>query len=900
MPDWIEAIRERLAPARLDPIAEDEVIEELAQHLDERYQELCANGLPDEECRRRALAELDSRDLLMKGMRFTRRPYAAPPALGALTFKRGWMPGLMHDLTIALRNIRIRPSFSLMVVGMLALGVAGNAAIFSIFNSLFLRPLPFDQSGRLVDLDETAPKWGLKYVGVSNIDLFEWRKTNSTFDGMAFFRGASYNLVDREIAQRVIGAQVTYNMLDALGLKPVIGRNFLPEEDKPPGARVALLSYALWQRMFRSDNNVLGRVLKLDEQPYSVIGVLPREAVFPDRTDLWTPLGADPNVPAGNYVTGVGRLKPSVSVEQARTDLLRIHKAMITRGHKVNEITSPVVTPLRDRYLGDFKTISRVLLGAVSVVLLIACVNIAALMLVRGSSRTREIAIRTAIGASNIRIVTQLLTENLVLAAAGGTLGILLGTTLLRAMVSQMPQQVPQWINFSLDARFAIFCVAITGAASLFFGLAPILQASRLDVRGALQDSVGRATFSRGRQTALGVFVVCEIGLALMLSIGASLLVQAFRKVLQVDPGFRPENVITFRTSLPDATYSKPELKIAYYDKLLERLQALPGVKAVGATSTPPLGGQWGGVFEAEGGRNAGAQGENPIVLRVAATPGYFDAIGMTLLDGRIFGEQDNDPKAQLVVLVNETFAKHFWGNGTPVGKRIRHPGGKDWYQVIGLLRDEKHYGIDQEMKPSVFHPYATTIARVDRNDARALQPMNIVMRGFTDPKVLVGPAREIVRQLDSDVPMYAVLTMTEQLDRSLWSRRAGSWVLGVFAAVAILLAVAGVYGMVSYSVAQRTQEIGIRVALGAQPGQVLRQVLLSGMSLVFAGVAVGLLGALAATRLLRTLLFGVSSSDPVVYATMALGIVGVTLLANFLPARRAAAVDPMRALHFE
>jgi predicted permease len=470
----------------------------------------------------------------------------------------------------------------------------------------------------------------------------------------------------------------------------------------------------------------------------------------------------------------------------------------------------------------------------------------------------------------------------------------------LQTMVSQMPQEIPQWISFSLDGRFVIFCIAITGAAALLCGLAPVLQASHIDVRGALQAAAVRATSSQGRRATLGALVICEIGLALMLSISAALLVQAFRKILQVDPGFRPENVITFRLSLPDATYAKPEQKITYYDNFLRRLQALPGVKAAGATSAPPLGGQWGGVFEAEGGRGAGPRGENPVVLRIAATPGYFDAIGMTLLDGRTFTEQDSEPKAPLVVLVNETFAKHFWANGSPVGKRIRHPGGKDWYQVIGLLRDEKHYGVDQEMKPSVFHPYAPTISRVDSNDARALRFMSIIVRCSTDPKMVIGPAREIVRQLDPDIPMYLIQTMTEKLDRSLWSRRVYSWLFGAFATVAILLAAAGVYGMVSYAVTQRTQEIGIRVALGARPGQVLRQVLLGGMTLVSIGAAAGLLGALWATRLLRTLLFGVNYRDPVVYAAVVIGVIGVGLLANLVPARRAASVDPMRALHFE
>ena len=676
MPDWKEAIREHLAPAKLDPGSETDVTEELAQHLEDRYQELQAEDIADEECRRRVLAELDEHDLLAKGMRFARRPTATTGTLGIPTDKKGYVQGIRHDLKIAFRNIRTKPLFSLMVIGMLALGVASNAAIFSIFNSLFLHPLPFAESDWLIDLDETAPKWNLKYVGVSSTDSDQWSKSNSTFDGMAFFRGLSYNLSDRGTAQRVNGAQVTHDMLDTLRLKPLIGRNFSLEEDGPGGPKVVLLNYGLWQRVFRGDRGLLGRTVKLDDQAYTVIGILPREAVFPDRTDLWTPLQPDPSRNSGYYLSGVGRLKPGVSIEQARADLLRIHKAMASE-HKVNEITSPVLTPLRDRYLGDFKTVSHVLLGAVGVVLLIVCVNIAALMMVRGAFRSREMAIRTALGASRGRIVAQLFTENMVLATVGGVFGIVLGAACLRTMVSLMPQNMPQWISFSLDARFAVFCVAITGAAALLFGLTPILQALRVDIRGSLQDSAARTTSSRGRRGMLGALVVCEIGLALMLCICAGLLVEAFRKVIQVDPGFRPQNVLTFQVSIPEATYDTPEKKIAYYDNLLTQLQTLPGVKAAGATSAPPLSGQWGGIFEAEGGRGFSAQGENPVVLKVAATPGYLQAIGMSLLDGRTFDQQDGKPDAPTTVMVNETFAKHFWGMGSPVGKRIRPPGGE-------------------------------------------------------------------------------------------------------------------------------------------------------------------------------------------------------------------------------
>src|SRR5713226_7434703 len=534
MPEWKQLVRARLQGLQLDGAREVEIVDELSQHLEDRYDALRSTGLPEAEAHRQALDELKDSRLLTEELSKIRRPPAVEP-MGLPSRKGGYMSSFTSDLRVALRNMRTKPAFSLMVVGMLALGVAGNAAIFSIFNGLFLRPLPFPEAQQLIDLDETAPKWNLHFVGVSNPDFYLWRGNNSTFDGMAFFTQASFNLSDRGNAQRILGATVTHDLLDVLRLKPALGRNFLPEEDRPGGPKVTMLGYDLWQRMFQGDRSVLGRVLQLDNESFTVVGVLPREAVLPDKCELWTPLAADPDPKksTGWYLSGVGRMKHGVSPEQAQADLLRVHKSMINAGWKVNDITSPILTPLRDRILGDFRTVSRILLGAVAVVLLIACVNIAALMMVRGSTRAREIAIRTAMGASRARIVRQLLTENLVLAAAGGLLGVALGDLCLHSMISLMPTtNLPSWANFAMDARFAVFCAAITGASALLFGLAPIIQASKVDTRGSLMDAGARSSLSRGRRATLGALVVCEIGLALMLSIGAALLVQAFHKVL--------------------------------------------------------------------------------------------------------------------------------------------------------------------------------------------------------------------------------------------------------------------------------------------------------------------------------------------------------------------------------
>ena len=544
MPDWREIVRERLAGSELDGTRESEIVDEMAQHLEDRYVELRTRGASKPDARRLVLEELNS-ERLIEDLRKARRPSAQQ--LGAPAPTGGYLSGVTHDLKMALRAIRLKPAFSLMVVGMLALGIAGNAAIFSIFNGLFLKPLPFADSERLVDLDETAPKWNLKFVGISAPDYYNWRKGNRTFDGLACFDTGDFNLSGLGSAQRVYGASVTYDLLDVFGLKPALGRNFLSEEDRPGGAKVVLLGYELWRRMFNGDRGVLGRILQLDTQPYTVVGVLPREAAFPGQSQLWVPLQLDPNKHTGFYLNGVGRLKRGVSIERARANLLSVHRTTAQE----KEVTSPVLMPLRDRYLGDFRPISHALLGAVAIVLLIACVNIAALMLVRGSARAREIAIRTAIGASRGRIVRQLFTENLVLAGIAAILGVVFGNVCLRAMISLMPEDMPRWISFQMDTRFALFCTVVTGVAAVLFGVAPAVQASGVDTRSCLQDAAPRTSLSRSRRYTLSALVVCEISLALILLISAGLLVEAFRNVLHVDPGFRPENVITFRVSRP-------------------------------------------------------------------------------------------------------------------------------------------------------------------------------------------------------------------------------------------------------------------------------------------------------------------------------------------------------------
>ena len=805
----------------------------------------------------------------------------------------GHIPVLLYDLRLSLRGMRQKPAFSLMVVGMLALGIAGNTAIFSTFNSLFLKPLPFPDSGRLIDVDETAPRWNLHYVGISSPDFFAWQAGNTTFDGLAYFENPDFNLSKLGPAQHIRGAKVTRGMLDVLGIKLVLGRNFSAEEDRPKGEKVALLGYDLWQRLFSGDRTVLGHPIVLDDEPYKIIGVLPRQAVFPDRAEVWVPRAMSAEEFNGWAGACIGRLKRGVTVEQASADLLRIHRSLIAAGHKYNAITSPILTPLRARYLGDYRTASQVLLVAVAVLLLIACVNVAALMLVRSAARAHEIAIRTAIGASRGRVIRQLLTENIVLAAAGGLVGVVLGRLGLQAIVSLLPDNMPRWIDFHIDGRFAAFSILITGVAALLFGLIPALQGSRADLRSALHEAALRSSLSRARRGTLNLLVISETGLALALLISSGLLLRAFHRVTHIDPGFRPENVLTFSVDLPKETYSKREQTQAFHRTVLDRIRALPGVAAAGATSGPPLGGHWGQFFIAETDPPLGPNEKTPVVLQVAVTPGYFDGIGMTLLAGRQFDAHDGGDKDHHVAMVNETFAHQHWPGASPIGKRIRYQTESkiDWWEVVGLMHNEKHYGLDGEDRPAVYIP-----------EAQLPFPMSlrIVVRSYSNPEAVTAPARKIVESIDPDLPVYNVHTMTEQLDRSLWARRAYSWLFGVFSLVALVLAAAGIYGVISYAVSQRTHEIGIRMALGASPHEVLAGVLRGGMALVAAGTAIGLAVTLAAAGALEKLLFGVSPHDPVVYGGVVAAVAAVALLANAIPARRAARLDPMRALRTE
>ena len=739
-----------------------------------------------------------------------------------------------------------------------------------------------------MDVDETAPQWDLDFVSVAYPDFEAYRDENRSFEALAAYEEDDVNLFLRgDSPRRVRTARVTHDLSRVLGIDVVLGRSFTPEEDRPGGPKVALLGHALWREQFGGAEDVLGESVVLDGEPHAVIGVLPPEAVFIGDAELFVPLATDASVNPGSwYLNSIGRLRPEATPESARADLLRIHRSRI-ESRPANEITSPVVNPVLDRILGEYRAGTAALLAAVLTVLVMVCANVSGLMLARSASRGREMGIRLALGASRGRIARLVLVESFLLAAAGGALGIALGHGALRYLLAHLPEDVPRFLRFEIDGTFLVTSLSLLIGSAVLAGLAPAMSASRTDANHALRESGRSVSASARARRRLGMLVVAELTLAAVLLVGAGVLLESFREIARVDPGFRPEGVLTYRISLPRESYEENEDRTLFFERHLERTRAFPGVLAAGAVSAAPLGSHEGWFFEAEGAAPPAPGAQNPVVLLRVATPGYFDALGITLHSGRFFDESDGrDPKAG-VAIVNEEIAARFWPGMDALGRRIRAGDENPWLTVVGVARDVKHYGLQTEMRPGVYLPYRGSTRR----------EMTVALRTGSDPEALAPLAREAVHELDPALPIFEVVSMSQRLQESLWIRRTSSWLVSVFAAFALALAVAGIYGVISHAVNERTREIAIRMALGARRSQVLGSVLKQGGVLIAIGITLGTASALAAGRLLSSFLFQVSATDLRVYALVIGILVASGFLANWLPARRACAIDPMESL---
>jgi putative ABC transport system permease protein len=801
------------------------------------------------------------------------------------------------DARDALRALTRQKLASGLVAAMLALGIGANVAVFSLINGIFLRPFPFADPDRLVYINETAPRWNLEMTGVNYPDFAVWHEHQQAFAALALYDTLTVNVATEAGADRINGASVTADFAKALAIQPVLGRFFTAEEDVPKGPNLVVIGHALWHERFGGRADVLGQTLRLNSRPYTIIGVLPPEAEFPGGVRFWIPMRGDPNPSGTSYsFDGIGRMKPGVTVAQAGADLVRAHQPIFEQRDK-EKVVTPFARDLREQFASDFRTIAATLGAAVSLLLVVACANVASVMLARALARRREMSIRTSVGASRIRLLRQLLVENLVLSTVGGLIGLLVGHGAIQFLVSALPEQAPGWTSFSFDGRMVAFTVAVSVATALLFGWAPALHAMNADLRGAMALSAAGSTAPvRGRRT-LRWLVGAEFALASVMFVCGGLLVRAYDRVRQVDPGFNPSGVLTFSVALPSVTYGDSAKRLAFYERLEERLRTLPGVSHAGLITCAPLGGcHWGQFFSAEGQAPRGPNDVNPVVLFRIASPNYFPAMGIRLKDGRFFSPLDRQPADQEnVVIVNETFARTFWPDGrSPVGSRIKMGGSPNsknpWLTVVGFVEDVKHYGLERDMRPGVYVPMA----------GAPQSTMTIALRTTGDPAALAAPARAVVQELDAELPTFGVRTMNERLQRSLTLRAVYSWMLGVFAAMALVLALGGTYGVTSYLVSQRTREIGIRVALGARRADISRAVLRGSLVVVASGVAAGLAAGVGAGRWLSSLLFGVPPYDGMILAAAVVGLLTTALVANWLPARRAARVDPMVSLRME
>ena len=810
------------------------------------------------------------------------------------------METLLQDVRYGLRMIWKNPGFTFVAVMALALGIGANTAIFSVVNAVVLRPLPYRDSNNLVVIWGNLNRPGLEEIVQSAPEYVDLRARNRAFDEVAAYDTQGFNLTGLDEPERVQGAVVTSSLFPLLGIEPERGRAFSAEEDQPGHEQVVILSHGLWQRRFGSDTNLVGKTITLDGKSVNVVGIMPAGFNFPDNTiEVWKPVAFDADLLSENnrgshFLTVIGRLKPGVTLEQAQADVSSVARG-ITQEHSGNYPNGfgATVKTLHEQTVGDVRTALFVLLVAVGFVLLIACANVANLLLARATARQKEVAIRTALGASRLRVIRQLLTESVLLSLMGGALGLLFAMWGVDVLVALGPASIPRLDEIGLDARVFAFTAIVSVLTGLLFGLAPALQASRTDLNESLKEG-GRST-GEGRARVRGVLVVSEFALALLLLTGAGLMIRSFARLREVNPGFRPENLLTMRIVLPQSKYTTFQKGQTFFQELFERLKNQRGVKSVGAINQIPFGGGGGDrSFFIEGRPVPENQSAPDEQLRFVSAD-YFGTMGISVIKGREFSDRDV-PDATRVAIVNDALARKYWPNESPVGKRIAFGrDAKNWWEIVGVVANVRYKGLDAQEKPQLYVPFLQPLFEDSK-----VGSMYLVVRTDSDPAGMTATVRHEVAAIDRDQPISDIKSMDERIGASLSERRFDMLLLGLFAFVALVLAGVGIYGIMAYSVTQRTHEIGIRMALGAQPRDVLKLILGRGMILALVGVCLGLVSALALTRLMASLLFNVSATDPLTFAGVSMMLTTVALLACLLPARRAMRVDPMVALRYE
>ena len=808
------------------------------------------------------------------------------------------MRTLLFDLRYAIRMLLKHKGFTAIVVLALALGIGANSAIFSVVNAVLMRPLPFKDSDRLVWVWETQAQ--LDKAPFTPADFLDYQAQNQSFEQVAAFSGQSVTLTGEEQPERLRGALVSGNFFSVLGVTPLSGRTFLPEEGQPGTKRVAVVSYGLWQRRFGANPNLIGQSLLLNGVSFTVVGIMPPDFKYPtSTTELW--VNSSQGVPElgvgstddvrtirnSHWLSMIARLKPNVTQAQAQVDMESIAQRL---GQQYNSNHSVRVVSLRERITGDVRPALLALLGAVGLVLLIACANVANMLLARAASRQREIAIRTALGASHYRLIQQLLTESILLAMLGGVVGLLLASWGLKLLLSILPATTPRLNEIGIDGWALGFTFLISLLTGLVFGLAPALKASKLNLIEALKERVQGAAEGLHRNRVRSLLVISEVAISLIILIGASLLVKSFWHLQEVDTGFDQANLLTLQVSLPAAKYSEPAKQRAVFQEIFQRLESLPGAQAVGISNDFPLVGNMQTSTPYIEGRVT-IEGQESLSGVHAVSHNYFHAMGISLLKGRAFTASDAEG-AQPVMIINKMMAQRLFANEDPLGKRIKFTDDPNvpWKEVIGVVGDVRHNGLDVEPQMETYLPYLQS--------PRAI--MAIAVRSTSDPTAMTSAVRRAILEVDKDQPIYDIKTMGQRFSEAVAPRRLSMALFSFFAAIALVLAVLGVYGVMSYSVNQRTHEFGIRMALGAQATDVLKLVLRQGIILAMTGILIGVIAAFVVTRFMAGLLYGVSATDPLIFIAVSLVLMIIALLACYIPARRATKVDPIIALRYE
>jgi len=848
-----------------------ELEEEIESHLELQIQDNRENGMPEPEAGASARRQFGNAALLKEASR---------EAWGWR-----WLEQLAQDLAYAARIMRKNPGFTAIAVVVLALGSGANTAIFTVVNAMLLRPLPFRDAHQLVSIAEINRPKGIEGGWVSPGSYLDWRDRSHLVQDIGAFESQPMTLTGAGDAMRLNGVHATASLLTTLGIRPVLGRLFTPQEDQPKGNAVALLNENLWRDHFGGRSDILGRPIVIDSKPYTVVGVVACDIRLDQEPwDVWTPLGLGPDdlhSYRGFWLFTIGRMKPGVTVDQARAEMRAIGASIYRRDPELAgyEVTTET---LSDKVVHGIRPELLLLSAAVGLLLLVACANVANLLLARAMQRGREISVRAALGAGRWRIVRQLLTESLVLALLAGAAGLLLAYWAVNLLYGWMPQRMQTGVRPDVDLAVLGFTLAVSLGTGLLFGLAPAFRAAKVDLVESLKESSRSVTFGRGRLG--GALVIAEAALAVVLLTGAGLLIRSFVQLLSVNPGFRPERLLTLKVPLP---FEKSSARVAFYEELLQRVKALPGVRSAAAANYLPIYGIGPSIeYAVEG---SPWKGSGAFVGTRNVAPGYFETMGIPLLKGRTLDLHD-DSKGTRLAVINETMASAGWPGEDAVGKRFKlNPSiNRDWTTVVGVAGNVKHFGLDGKKWPEAYFPEL------------GWGTMSLVVRTSADPLALVPAIRAIVRGMDPNVPVADVRSMEKIVTDSVAPRQLSMILVACFAGLALALASIGLYGVIAYSVAQRRHELGVRMALGAVRGDVLRLVLARGTSLTLAGLALGMAASLAATRLLSGMLFRVTFLDPLTYAVVAVTVLAAASAAAYIPARRATRIDPMEALRYE